>query len=212
MLKKINMFNTLFTIFAMAFLCCCFTKTAYAKTDLRKCKVVSYKRYYTYTGNPNIPSTITIQTPVLKVKKTLKKDRDYTFFDWEEKDISKTGGDIILRGKGSYDFFMKIRIDVLNGTMKVSSYQNASVSKKNFKNGKCVVQLKKPVIKGVSAYSADGMKYKFRLKYGNPKIISVSSSGSVTIRSTKKAIYEAECTITAYKYNPCKRSLKIIVN
>ena len=130
--------------------------------------------------------------------------------DWEEKNISKLGGQIILKGLGKYCNYMKIKINVKNGTIRVASYENPVISQKKFsKKGTYTFQIKKPKIYAISKDYIP--KYKYRLSNGNSKNIAITSDGKVTLKSNKKATYTVDCLISAYKYNTCKRPIKIVV-
>lgn len=104
-----------------------------------------------------------------------------------------------------------------------------TISKNDFKDGKCIKQLCTPKVLGMLDESIPTLKCQFRLAKENSKAISidpttgiiasnsteekisVSSDGKVTIKSTEKETYIVECVISADHYKTLVKPIYIYV-
>lgn len=187
--------------------------------NLDECRAIDDAPYYwlifDYTGKPNLPEMIIVTKPGILGTKKLFAETDYEFADNASEEKSKTGGTIELKGKGKYRGTIKVKIYVYDNEIKTTDMPSITISKNDFKDGKCIKQLYTPKVLGMLDESLPTLKCKFRLSKENSKTISidpatgtiasnsteekisVSSDGKVTIKSTEKETYMVECVISA---------------
>ena len=176
---------------------------------------------FDYTGKPNLPDKLCAGTIFAKT--------DYKFANNKSKEKSKTGGIVELKGKGKYSGTMKVKIYVNNAEIKTSDVSPITISKDDFKDGKCVKQLDTPKVYGVTEEALSTLKCEFRLAKENSEAvsidsktgktvknntkgnISVSPDGTLTIKSTEKETYVVECKITADHYKTLAKPIYIYV-
>lgn len=124
---------------------------------------------------------------------------------------------------------MKVKIYVNDAEIKTIDVPPITISKDDFKDGKCVKQLDTPKVLEMSDESLPTLKCKFRLAKENSEAvsidsktgktvknntkgnISVSPDGTLTIKSTEKETYAVECIITADHYKTLAKPIYIYV-
>ena len=134
-----------------------------------------------------------------------------------------------MKGKGKYRGTIKVKIYVYDNEIKTTDMPSITISKNDFKDGKCIKQLYTPKVLGMLDESLPTLKCKFRLSKENSKTISidpatgtiasnsteekisVSSDGKVTIKSTEKETYIVECVISADHYKTLAKPIYIYV-
>lgn len=184
---------------------------------------------FDYTGKPNLPEMIKVRRPNKLCAGTIFAETDYEFANNKSKEKSKTGGIVELKGKGKYSDTMKVKIYVNNAEIKTSDVPPITISKDDFKDGKCVKQLDTPKVYGVTEEALSTLKCEFRLAKENSEAvsidsktgktvknntkgnISVSPDGTLIIKSTEKETYVVECVITADHYKTLTKPIYIYV-
>lgn len=184
---------------------------------------------FDYTGKPNLPKTLEVIRPNKIGVSTISAKTDYEFANNKSKEKSKTGGIIEVKGKGKYSGTMKVKIYVDDAKIKTTDIPSVIISKKDFKNGKYTKQLDVPKVYGITEESLSTLKCKFRLAKENSEAvsidsktgkavknntkgnISVSSDGTLTIKSTEKETYVVECVISADHYETLAKPIYIYV-
>ena len=184
---------------------------------------------FDYTGKPNLPKTLEVIRPNKLGASTISAKTDYEFANNKSKEKSKTGGIIEVKGKGKYSGTMKVKIYVDDAKIKTADIPSVIISKKDFKNGKYTKQLDVPKVYGITEESLSTLKCKFRLAKENSEAvsidsktgkavknntkgnISVSSDGTLTIKSTEKETYVVECVISADHYETLTKPIYIYV-
>lgn len=184
---------------------------------------------FDYTGKPNLPEMLRVRRPNKLCAGTIFAETDYEFADNTSKEKSKTGGIIELKGKGKYRGTMKVKIYVNDAEIKTIDVPPITISKDDFKDGKCVKQLDTPKVLEMSDESLSTLKCEFFLAKENSEAvsidsktgktvknntkgnISVSPDGTLTIKSTEKETYVVECVITADHYKTLAKSIYIYV-
>ena len=201
--------------------------------NLDECCAIDDVPYYwlifDYTGKPNLPEMIKVTKPGILGTKKLFAETDYEFADNASEEKSKTGGTIELKGKGKYRGTIKVKIYVYDDEIKTTDMPSITISKHDFKDGKCIKQLCTPKVLGMLDESIPTLKCQFRLAKENSKAISidpatgiiasnsteekisVSSDGKVTIKSTEKETYIVECVISADHYKTLVKPIYIYV-
>ena len=134
-----------------------------------------------------------------------------------------------MKGKGKYRGTIKVKIYVYDDEIKTTDMPSITISKNDFKDGKCIKQLYTPKVLGMLDESIPTLKCQFRLAKENSKAISidpatgiiannsteekisVSSDGKVTIKSTEKETYIVECVISADHYKTLVKPIYIYV-
>lgn len=184
---------------------------------------------FDYTSKPNLPKTLEVIRPNKLGVSTIFAKTDYEFANNKSKEKSKAGGIIEVKGKGKYSGTMKVKIYVDDAKIKTADIPSVIISKKDFKNGKYTKQLDVPKVYGITEESLSTLKCKFRLAKENSEAvsidsktgkavknntkgnISVSSDGTLTIKSAEKETYVVECVITADHYKTLAKSIYIYV-
>lgn len=184
---------------------------------------------FDYTGKPNLPKTLEVFRPNKLGASTISAKTDYEFANNKSKEKSKTGGIIEVKGKGKYSGTMKVKIYVDDAKIKTTDIPSVIISKKDFKNGKYTKQLDVPKVYGITEESLSTLKCKFRLAKENSEAvsidsktgkavknntkgnISVSSDGTLTIKSMEKETYIVECVISAAHYETLAKPIYIYV-
>ena len=124
---------------------------------------------------------------------------------------------------------LKVKIYVYDDEIKTTDMPSITISKNDFKDGKCIKQLYTPKVLGMLDESIPTLKCQFRLAKENSEAvsidtenrtvtsdkikgkISVSSDGKVTIKSTEKETYIVECVISADHYKTLAKPIYIYV-
>lgn len=137
---------------------------------------------FDYTGKPNLPEMIRVRRPNKLCAGTIFAKTDYKFANNKSKEKSKTGGIVELKGKGKYSGTMKVKIYVNNAEIKTSDVSPITISKDDFKDGKCVKQLDTPKVYGVTEEALSTLKCEFRLAKENSEAVSIDSKTGKTVK------------------------------
>ena len=134
--------------------------------NLDECCAIDDVPYYwlifDYTGKPNLPEMIKVTKPGILGTKKLFAETDYEFADNASEEKSKTGGTIELKGKGKYRGTIKVKIYVYDDEIKTTDMPSITISKNDFKDGKCIKQLYTPKVLGMLDESIPTLKCQFR--------------------------------------------------
>ena len=195
--------------------------------NLDECRAIDDAPYYwlifDYTGKPNLPEMIKVTKPSVLGTKKLFAETDYEFADNASEEKSKTGGTIELKGKGKYRGTIKVKIYVYDDEIKTTDMPSITISKNDFKDGKCIKQLYTPKVLGMLDESLPTLSKEnsktisidpatgIIASNSTEEKISVSSDGKVTIKSTEKETYIVECVISADHYKTLVKPIYIYV-